>query len=192
MASRYCEFASASFLSTIWRYSRLIVFFLFFPIHDRYSSLEEKQVSRCSLNLATLAPRRKAIPLPIENTAKKSLLFPPKVALPNLLALLMLTLYQHSLAYLTGGQCRFYPSCSEYAYICFRLPCILSNKLYLLCPQALGFAYALLSSLWASRTQECPEKLACLFLCCFFDSAPLSSMQCMALAFQANGYWAVL
>jgi putative membrane protein insertion efficiency factor len=32
------------------------------------------------------------------------------------LALLLIRAYQHSLAYVFGGQCRFYPSCSHYTY----------------------------------------------------------------------------
>ena len=33
--------------------------------------------------------------------------------------LLLIWLYQRSLGYVMGGQCRFYPTCSEYARIVF-------------------------------------------------------------------------
>jgi putative membrane protein insertion efficiency factor len=32
------------------------------------------------------------------------------------LALVLIRGYQHSLAYVIGGQCRYYPSCSQYTY----------------------------------------------------------------------------
>ena len=48
-------------------------------------------------------------------------------------ALSLITLYQHSLGYLLGGRCRFYPTCSEYAKICFT---------------RLGFFRALRLTLW--------------------------------------------
>ncbi len=36
-------------------------------------------------------------------------------------AIFLIRVYQHSLGYLIGGNCRFYPSCSEYCIEAIRL-----------------------------------------------------------------------
>ena len=39
----------------------------------------------------------------------------PKVGLAARLLIVLVRVYQHTLAYLVGGHCRFHPSCSHYA-----------------------------------------------------------------------------
>jgi putative membrane protein insertion efficiency factor len=38
----------------------------------------------------------------------------------NFLAIQLIKLYQNTLSYLIGNECRFHPSCSEYSIICFK------------------------------------------------------------------------
>lgn len=45
----------------------------------------------------------------------------PRVGILQAFVLGLITLYRYTLSYLIGGQCRFYPSCSQYGLDAIRL-----------------------------------------------------------------------